>query len=391
MTAARADNAARELLARLADEAELETAPLDEVRADLALLDVDPAQSIRFSRRLAEEAASPAGGLLAKSLAAEDSDREIAELESVDLRAIHAELAATNPLAGAYAQRLANAAAGQTRRRSSRRFWYGVGGAITAIAASVVIFIAVSPPARDPQQMAFAPQQELEVTARKQEGPAPVASSLEEQAVIPNQDSVGAPAAPSVALPAPDDEPPVSRSASGGEPGKAVRDPNAEAEAVRAFESFGNSSLALGGAGVAGKSASLPTSRGGVADLTVTAALILQPERAPEALRHANLGKGELMARLSDAAHDRRYQYIVALITVRRPDGVSFDGMLLHSIWSFDRHASTAAGAAPDAAELAAPPPEGPTLGDLLGTEADQFSVILLNAPAPTGQSEMPK
>ena len=41
MSAARADNAARDLLARLIDEAELESAPLDEVRADLALLGID--------------------------------------------------------------------------------------------------------------------------------------------------------------------------------------------------------------------------------------------------------------------------------------------------------------------------------------------------------------
>ena len=56
MSAARADNAARDLLARLTDEAELESVPLDEVRADLALLGIDPERAIRFGRRLAEEA-----------------------------------------------------------------------------------------------------------------------------------------------------------------------------------------------------------------------------------------------------------------------------------------------------------------------------------------------
>lgn len=409
MSAARADNAARDLLARLTDEAELESVPLDEVRADLALLGIDPERAIRFGRRLAEEAGSPAAGLLAKSLAAEDDERELAALENADIDAVRSDLAAAAPLAAARAKELAGAvAAGAPHRRGSRRMWYSIAGTISAIAASLLIVVSLELPETAPQQMAFAPEDASAERFRRIEEPA---AALPVPEAVPQQPTAPADESATIA---------TSMSQSSGalaNPKKKIADPNAnansellsagsaadrttEAEPARKAESlsanfnhdFNGVTLNLGGSEKrSSRSFALPAAQGGLSDLTVAAALILQPERAPEGLRQADLGKGDLMARLPEAARYQFFRSVIALLTIQRADGTRFDGMLIDSAlaastWTFDREEGTAPVVQKDAGEPVGPIPEYPTVSDLVGAEAERLSLVDFSPPAAAGQ-----
>ena len=327
MSAARADNAARDLLVCLTDEAELEAAPPEEVRADLALLGIDPERAIRFGRRLAEEAGSPAAGLLAKSLAAEDDERELAALENADIGAVRSELAAAAPLAAAQAQRLASVIAQSApQRRGSRRLWYGIGGAITAMAASVLIVVNLSNKV-EPQQMAFAPENELASTTRGALEQ-PVASS---KSAAPASSAPIAGAADTGTLPVSNAAPVSDGTATRFEQQYDRITGTAATEAAKqdALEiELYASSGATEGAGSFRAPQSVAESK--FADLTVSAALILQPEFAPEPLRQSDLSEGDLASRLQEVARLPFNQYVVALVTLERADGTTIDGMLYH-------------------------------------------------------------
>ena len=141
------DAPARRLLAGLVDEPALETEPIDDVRADLAALGLDPARAVALARRLAAGAATPAVTLLGRIEAAAESDDEIRHLEQADIDDVRRNLAAgTTAAAIANAQRAAGrqASVAGLRRRRPRRLWYGLGGVAAALAASVVFFVGLS-------------------------------------------------------------------------------------------------------------------------------------------------------------------------------------------------------------------------------------------------------
>lgn len=390
MSAARTDNAARDLLARLTDEAELESVPLDEVRADLTRLGIDPARSIRFGRQLVAQAASPAAGLLSKSLAGEVQDREQAELEHADIDIVRAELSAASPLAPAQAQRLAEKIVpSATQRRRSRRLWYGVSGAIMAAAASVLVIVNVSSPDLLPRQKALAPDI------------APATQSMAEQES----------AAPASTLPvttargSPAESAPVSKtesatSASGSESRTEVGALAADEDgaAMRLRNGGPGEALSIAGATQAESPAGQPMASGAdaipaskieIAGLTVIAALILQPELAPEPLRRANLGEGDLASRLTEAANPQPGGTLVALVTLLRTDGTSFDARLLWEESPFSQFSNSSGGATDsigDASEMNNPALAKPTLRDLLGSDAEAFRLIEMKSPAAAGQ-----
>lgn len=394
MTAARADNAARDLLARLAEEAELETAPLDEVRTDLARLGIDPERAVRFSRRLAAEAAAPAGGLLAKGLAAEESDREISELENADLDAVRAELSGTAPLAAAHVQRLADKAmSAAAPRRSSRRLWYGIGGAITAIAAAVLIVVALESPENAPLQVALAPDDASNELSRRLE--APDAASRQEVVPQPPMEPAADGATTVTAMSSPPSAPAlpkkeIAEPKASAEPEQlsagAVADRTAEAETSRQPDgiasnfnhNFNGVTLNLGGGASWSFDRESSASQGDVRYLEVAAALILQPELAPERLRQADLGASALASYLPEVARSRDYRRYIALVTLRHADGTSFDAALLQSTQEFDRSSGTTAAASTEPAGVI---PPTPTLNDLLGAEAGHFMLRLITPP----------
>jgi hypothetical protein len=386
MSAARADNAARDLLARLTDEAGLESAPLDEVRADLARLGIDPERAVRFGRRLAEEAGSPAAGLLAKSLAAEDNERELAALENADIGAVRTELTGAAPLAAANVQRLASRIAQSApQRRGSRRLWYGVGGAITAVAASILIVVNLSNYV-EPQQMAFAPESELRSTT----------SGALEQPDASSKVAAPASSAP-VAGAADTDALPLSNAAELSE-GAAARfegqhgadEGTAAAERTRseALEIDLFNAGATEGAG--SFQAPPPIGESEFADLTVSAALILQPELAPEPLRQSDLREGHLTSRLPEVAKLPVKEYIIALVTLEQPDGTTMDAMLFHVLVDQLQALRKSDAEAPqeenEPSSLTEPIGAQPTLRQLLGKQGGDFRLLKLNPPAAPGQ-----
>jgi len=387
MSAARTDNAARDLLTRLTDEAELEAAPLDEVRTDLALFGIDPERAIRFGRRLAEEAESPAAGLLAKSHAAEDDERELAALENADIGAVRAELTAAAPLGAAQSQRLASMIVQRTpQRRGSRRLWYGIGGAITAVAATVLIVVNLSNKV-EPQQMAYVPEDELSSTTR----------GALEQLEAPSKST--APASPAPVAGASDTGTlPVSNAPAVSD-GAATR-LEQQYDAVTgtaATESARQEALEIqrfgAGGGTAGAGyfrAPAPIPESEFADLTVAAALILQPEQAPEPFRQSNLGAGELASRLPEVARLPLYQNIIALVTLQRADGTTIDGMLFQMPVGHLQVLRKSDADDPqeenESLVLAKPIGAGPTLRQLLAEQGGDFRLVTLNPPVAAGQ-----
>ena len=143
------DAPARRLLAELVDEPALETEPIAEVRADLAVLGLDPARAVALARRLAGGAASPAVALLGRIAEAEDDDDEIAWLEHAGADSVRRRVG-EGVAAAAIANAQRAAGGGQSnvaalRRRRPRRLLYGLGGLAVALAASVVFYVGLSP------------------------------------------------------------------------------------------------------------------------------------------------------------------------------------------------------------------------------------------------------
>lgn len=406
MSAIRADNAARDLLARLIDEAELESAPLDEVRADLARLGIDPERAVRFSRRLAAEASAPASDLLAKSFTAEDNDREISDLENADLDAVRAELSATTPLAAAHTQRLANKAISATgRRHPSRRLWYGIGGAITAIAASVLIVVGLTSPELGPRQMALAPDDGAAARFRSMEEQPPAPLVLK-QGQSPTTTAMVPPASSKASGEAESAGPTSGAGSSSDVSGLAADD----AEVVMRFEGGSSSeavSSTVGGVpqGVVSvleyRAAFHAVSAGEEGGMIVSTLLPLRRSLLPDALRSARLPVGDLVRYIerADARHagDRviaATTSIAALVTLRRIDGNEFKGVLLRNTRNDSLSAERPAepigigiGATDDTAGEVSDSPvvvgeggnaEEPSmkLRDLLGADVDKFGFI---------------
>jgi hypothetical protein len=131
------------LLALLVEDDAIETAPIAEVRAELAALGRDPAPAIALARRLAAAQASPAWRLLDEVAHAEADEQDIARLEQADLATIRAQLPAKHAAAITARLRGGPDKSGKVvdlRRR--RRRAYGWGG--LAAAASIMLVIAAS-------------------------------------------------------------------------------------------------------------------------------------------------------------------------------------------------------------------------------------------------------
>ncbi|HVR67475.1 MAG TPA: hypothetical protein VMT98_12585 [Verrucomicrobiae bacterium] len=387
MSASRADNAARDLLARLNDEVEVESAPLDEVRADLALLGIDAARAIRFSRRLAEEMGSPAAGLLAKSFAAEDDERELAALEKADIGAVRTELTDAAPIAAANAQRLASRIAQSARqRRGSRRMWYGIGGAITAIAASILIVVNLSNRTQ-PQQMAYAPESELTSTANGALEQ-PDASS---KAAAPASSAPVAGAADTGTVPV-SNAPAVSDGAATRfeQQYDRIAGTAATEEAMPDRLAIDIDQPSGATAGADSFRARQVIAESEFAAFTVSAALILQPELAPEPLRQSDLHEGNLTSRLPEVAKLPMKEYIIALVTLKQADGTAMDAMLFHMPVGHLQALRKSDAEAPldenEPSALTEPIGAQPSLRQLLGKQGEDFLLVKLNPPAAAGQ-----
>jgi hypothetical protein len=142
------DAVARRLLALLSDEPDIESAPLAEVRADLAALGLDPARSIALGRSLAAKAASPQAILLRRIAISEEGDDDIHRLERAAIGDIHQRLPfGTTGAAVATAQRAAGRDSNLVglRRRRARRLLYGLSAAAATLAASVILVVGLYP------------------------------------------------------------------------------------------------------------------------------------------------------------------------------------------------------------------------------------------------------
>ncbi len=164
MSAARlaVDAPARRLLAALVDESSLEREPIEDVRADLAALGIDPRRAVALSRRLAAKADAPADRLLHGIAEAEAGDDELQQLEQADIADIRRRLLAGDAAAAvAEAQRAAGRGSNLVglRRRRSRRLLYGMGGITAALAASLVLYVGLSTPS-----LLFAPARQTAET-----------------------------------------------------------------------------------------------------------------------------------------------------------------------------------------------------------------------------------
>ena len=133
-----------------------------------------------------------------------------------------------------------------------------------------------------------------------------------------------------------------------------------------------------------------PIEAGELADLNVTAALILQPELVPEPLRQSDLGEGGLMLRLPEVARLPTQKYIVALVTLEQADGTMMDGMLLHlpigNLRYLQKSEVVISNQDAEASALTEPVAAPLTLRQLLGNEADQFRLIEMQPTAAAGQ-----
>jgi hypothetical protein len=146
-------------------EKTIETLPIDEVRADLARLGVDPAPLVTLARRLADGSiANPAVALLRQLEQAEAIDAEIAALEQAPIarvltsleagRSAPAPVQADARASGAAAPESPQAGGGPVRETMaamsvlpfrSRRALLGWGGSLAGIAACLLLFFAVRP------------------------------------------------------------------------------------------------------------------------------------------------------------------------------------------------------------------------------------------------------
>ncbi|MGI9416994.1 MAG: hypothetical protein ACR2RA_04040 [Geminicoccaceae bacterium] len=138
----------------------IESLPIEEVKADLERLGVDPTLPIELAKRLAEgDADDPATVLLRKLEEADEIDAEIADLESAPIDEIRSNLpeVLAEQAAAIAKERSGEGVAGEIRTTEDvektnvvpvrRRRFASVGwsGSLVGIAASVALFIAVRP------------------------------------------------------------------------------------------------------------------------------------------------------------------------------------------------------------------------------------------------------
>lgn len=131
-------------LAAAFDDADaIETRPIEEVRAELAALGVDPAVSIRLAEKLRSGGESPATRLLNKLERLDDVDAEIEAFETGDID----DLGTNLPTDQAELVQVSQSPGGASRRTggAGRVSFLGWGGSLIGIAACLFLYIAVQP------------------------------------------------------------------------------------------------------------------------------------------------------------------------------------------------------------------------------------------------------
>lgn len=140
---------ARRLLALLAEEPSLETGPRDEIEADLAVLGIDSAGTIRLARRLADQSSGPATALLGAMIEDESVEAEIAALETADIAEVRSRLqAGTVAAVTAEAQRRAGKQSNVVGISRPRRgaVWAWTGSLVGMAACALIVVAAWWPP-----------------------------------------------------------------------------------------------------------------------------------------------------------------------------------------------------------------------------------------------------
>lgn len=383
----------QELLARLVDEAAIESEPIEEVRADLAPFGIDPAGSIRMARRLAAGAASPAGKLLGRIAESESLDDELRHLEQADIAKVRGQLPSGDAAAAiAHAHRASgrDSKVVGLRRRRSRRLTYGLSGLAAALAASLVFYVGLSqhrqdfsrvesgaaapaPPtdkvARTPPAPATnAPDATLRKTENFEEPsqPGPVASApaavADAETTAPASpptlasDDLQARLAPAASAPEPlADQPATDTETSEAKISEIASGTAPEGEATGGAKSLEQSAavqagdreraeapemdqqLVLGGAVDAQRdelrgdmSANVIAPPFGI-EQPVLALLVVDPKLLPAGYRQEQFSTGALAARLTDARRQAAGRRIVALVTLRYAEGVR-DALVMQGI-----------------------------------------------------------
>lgn len=133
-------------IAALDDRASIGARPLDEIKADLTRLGIDPETSIRAAQKRAYEQSGPAERLLARLDDAETLASEIDALEKADIGDISARvkrgLAAS---AVAKARQHAGLPSNVTALRTPGRRFRGWGGSVVGLAACLLLFVLTRP------------------------------------------------------------------------------------------------------------------------------------------------------------------------------------------------------------------------------------------------------
>lgn len=135
------------LASALDDAGEIETRPIEDVRAALAEQGIDPTASIRLAQKLSHGGTTgdPAARLLQQIERSETIDAEIAALEEADIDDIKAALPRQGAEPWQDADRFLRDEERPVEPRRRRLPALGWGGSLIGIAASVLLFIAVHP------------------------------------------------------------------------------------------------------------------------------------------------------------------------------------------------------------------------------------------------------
>ncbi len=181
----------RQIRARLAaalDEAQaIESLPIDEVRAALFDLGVDPTASIRLAQRMASSGANdPAAALLQKLDHAETVDAEIAALEEADIDDIKAALSAETEGARR-SDRSRSEKIVPIEPKQRRLSALGWSSSLIGIAASVLLFIAVRPDQLEQADIARPSIETPAPLARKAESADAAFDDTQQSAEVPSE------------------------------------------------------------------------------------------------------------------------------------------------------------------------------------------------------------
>lgn len=283
---------AQRLLAQLIASEHIESLPIAEVRSDLRALGIDAAPATAFAKALAASRGSPAARLLGAIDEAEDSDEEIARLESAKSSQIRHHWRDREVVGTARRVRRAASAEPPFARRGSgsrRRRVLMWGGSFGGIVASVVVAVMVV------QVYSLRQPSQVESRAPAAAAVAPTESEpdlLARSAELRQQKSGEQEAAPT---------PPWRAST---KQRRLAGDSATTSEPARSLlGSDENADLAQDQAAT-------------VETASITAILLVNPALAPEPLRSLNWPSGALTGRLEDARRVAGDRPVIALLSL---------------------------------------------------------------------------